>query len=48
VRTAIADQRRAWVQNEEDKIRRRNLSADEERRELRKRTGWRSRIRRFD
>jgi hypothetical protein len=48
VRTAIADQRRAWVRQQEDEIRRRKLPAGEERRELRNWTGWRPRIRRFE
>lgn len=48
VRTAIADQRRASVRDEESKIRKRRLSEEEERRELRKWTGWRPRIRRFE
>ena len=48
VRTAIADQHRGWVRAEEEEIRKRKLPEEEERRELRKWTGWRPRIRRFD
>ncbi len=49
VRTAIADRRRAWVQDKEDKIRgNARLSETENREKLRRYTGWRPRIARFE
>lgn len=49
VRTAIADQRRNWVQEQENEIRNNaKLSDTEKRKRLRRHTGWRPRIARFE
>jgi len=49
VRTAIADERRAWLRQKEEKIRSNPSYTNEKRRsELKKLTGWRPRFARFE